>query len=171
MAGRCHAFALLCGVSSAHPECQAAKLLAVQTVLTTFGHQNIAIITDSDWVFKGATCCARKWRARGWVSITGPVSYSQLWDSLLRFMDTHQGILEWYVPSNEDIPGNEKANDLAEAGRLQNFLNFEFLFNVPSTPDGVMEHTEDMQDCPHLATRLDFDALSALACSHSSNTM
>ena len=35
---------------------QAAKLLAVQTALTTFRHQNIAIITGSDWVFKGATC-------------------------------------------------------------------------------------------------------------------
>ena len=57
---------------------QPAKLLAVQTTLTMFCHQNIAIITDSDWVFKGATCWARKLKARGWVSNTGSVSYSQL---------------------------------------------------------------------------------------------
>ena len=80
-------------------------------------------------------------------------------------IDTYQGILEWY-----HIPGNEKANDLAEAGRLQNPLNFELPFNVPPTPDGVMEHTEGTQDCPDLARRLDFDALWVSARSHSSDT-
>ena len=117
----------------------AAELLAVQTALTMFHHQNIAIITDRDWVFKGATCWACKWKARGWVSNIGPVSYSQLWDSLLHSIDTHQGILEWYhVPSHQDILGNEKANDLAEAGRLQNPLNFEQPFLIPRTPKDVV---------------------------------
>ena len=50
-------------------------------------------------------------------------------------------------------------------------LNFELPFNVPSTPDGVMEHTEDTQNCPDPARRLDFDALSASARSHSSDTV
>ena len=39
---------------------QAPEPLTVQTALTTFRHQMIAIITDSDWVFKGATCWTRK---------------------------------------------------------------------------------------------------------------
>ena len=104
------------------------------------------------------------------MSNTGPVSYSQPWDSLLQAIDTHQGILEWYhVPSHQDVLGNEKANDLAEAGCLQNPINFELPFNVPPTPDGVTEHTEDTQDWPDLARRLDFDALSASARSHSSD--
>ena len=68
---------------------QAAELLAVQTALTMFRHQNIGIITDSDWGFRGATSWAQKWRVEGWVSNTGPVSYSQLWDSLLHSIDTH----------------------------------------------------------------------------------
>ena len=87
-------------------------------------------------------------------------------------IDTHQGILEWYhVPSHQDIPGNEKANDLAEAGRLQNPLKFELRFNVPPTPDGVMEHMEDMHDFRDPTRRLDFDTLSASTRSHSSDTV
>ena len=35
---------------------QAAELLTVQTALTMFRHGNMAIITDTDWVFRGATC-------------------------------------------------------------------------------------------------------------------
>ena len=111
---------------------QAAELLAVLSARTMFHHQNIAIITDNDWVLRGATSWAPKWRARGWVSNTGPVSYSQPWDSLLHSIDTHQGVLEWYhVPSHQDIPCNEKANDPAKAGRLQNPLNFEHPFSTP----------------------------------------
>ena len=75
------------------------------------------------------------------------------------------------MPSHQDTPGNEKANDLAEAGRLQNPLNFDLPFNVPPTLDGLMEHTEDMQDCPDPARRLDFDTLLASAHSHSSDTV
>ena len=106
------------------------------------------------------------------MSNTGPVSYSQLRDSLLHSIDTHKGILEWYhVPSHQDIPGNEKANDLTEARRLQNPLNFGLPFNIPPTPDGVTEHTGDTQDCPDPARRLDFEALSASARSHSSDTV
>ena len=147
---------------------QAAEVLAVQTTLTTFRHQNIGIITDSDWVF----CWARKWRARGWVSNTSPVSYPQLCDSVLHSIDTHQGIFEWcHVPSHQDIPSNQRAKDLAEAGHLQHPLNFELFFNVPSTPDGVMEHTEDTHDFSDLASRPDFDALSTSARSHLSDTV
>ena len=125
---------------------QAAELLAMQTTLTMFRHQNIAIITNSDWVFKGATCWARKWKAQGWVSNIGPVSYSQLWDSLLHSIDTHQGILEWYhVPSHQGIPGSEKA-DLDEDGRLQNPLNFEQPFLIPRTLEDIVNPLGDAQD-------------------------
>ena len=151
---------------------QAAELLAVQTALNTFRHQNIAIITDGDWVFKGATCCARKQRAQGWVSNTGPVSYFQLWDSLLHSIDTHHGILESYhVPSHQHIPGNEKANDLAEGGRLQTPPNFELPFHGPPTPDVVTECTGDTQGCPDPTRRLDFEALPTSAGSPSSDTV
>ena len=143
---------------------QVVELLAVQTTLTMFRHQNIAIIKDTDGVFRGATSRARKWRARGWVSSTGLVTYSQLWDSLLHSIGTHHGVLEWYhVLSHQHIPGNEKANDLAEAGRLQNPLTFEQPFPIPPTPDGVMDHKEDAQNWPDPASSLGFDSLSAFA--------
>ena len=86
--------------------------------------------------------------------------------------DTYQGVLEWYhVPSHQDIPRNEKANDLAEAGRLQNPLNFEHPFSIPPTPDGVMDHKENAPDWPDPARRLDFDSLSAPTHSHLSYTV
>ena len=68
----------------------------------------------------------------------------QLWDSTLHSKETHKGILKWHhVPSHQDIPGNETVNDLVEAGRLQNPLNFEQPFLVLGTPDDTVQHIGD----------------------------
>ena len=66
---------------------------------------------------------------------------------------------------------NEKANDLAEARRHQNPVNFEQPFLIPRTPEDVINQLGDAQDWPHLARRIDFDSLSTSAHFNSSDTV
>ena len=75
------------------------------------------------------------------------------------------------MPSHQDIPGNEKANDLAQAGHLQNPLNFEQPFLIHGTPEDVVNQLGDEQVWPDLARRLDFDLLSTSAHFNSSDTV
>ena len=37
--------------------------------------------------------CARKWKARGWRTDSGPVSHAGLWEMLLQPIDSHLGTL------------------------------------------------------------------------------
>ena len=96
-----------------------AGLLAVIRALQIFTFGEIAICTDSEYVFLGATGAARRWKLRGWTGSSGPVSNVPLWELLLDTLSTHTGSIKFIkVPSHVDILGNNEADRLADQGRL-----------------------------------------------------
>ena len=96
-----------------------AELLAVIRALQIFTFGKIAVCTDSEYVFLGATGAARRWKLRGWTGSSGPVSNVPLWELLLDTLSTHTGSIKFIkVPSHVDILGNNEANRLADQGRL-----------------------------------------------------
>ena len=96
-----------------------AELLAVIRALQIFTFGKVAICTDSEYVFLGATGAARRWKLRGWTGSSGPVSNVPLWELLLDTLSTHTGSIKFIkVPSHVDILGNNEADRLADQGRL-----------------------------------------------------
>ena len=100
-----------------------AELTAVIKALQLLPRGKIAICTESDYVYLGATGAARRWKARGWVGSSVPVSNEQLWGCLLVELDNPDRVIEWVkLRSRVSIVGNEQANTLANHGRLANLL-------------------------------------------------
>ena len=96
-----------------------AELLAVIRALQIFTFGKIAICTESEYVFQGATGAARRWKLRGWTASSGSVSNVPLWELLLDTLGTHKGSIKFIkVPSHVDILGNNEADRLADQGRL-----------------------------------------------------
>ena len=92
----------------------AAELPAVVKALQLLLRGKIAICTDSDYVFLGATGAARRWKARGWVGSSGPVSNVSLWEILLCELDGPDREIERAkVPSHVSMQGNQQADSLA----------------------------------------------------------
>ena len=102
----------------------AAELLAtLQTLRLHADEPKVAICTDSEYVLKRAQGAALRWQARGWVGSEGPVSNIPLWKEVPQHLDsTFQDILWVKVPSHVNLEGNERADTLANNGRLSNPL-------------------------------------------------
>ena len=96
-----------------------AEFLAVIRALQIFTSGKIAICTDSEYVFLGATGAARWWKLRGWTGSSGPVSNVPLRELLLDTLSTHTASIKFIkVPSHVEILGNNEADHLANQGRL-----------------------------------------------------
>ena len=73
---------------------------------------------DSQYDILGAAGVARRWKLRGWVGASRPVSNVVLWEQLLDELDRTQRTIHWVkVPSHVSIEGNNEADRLAERGR------------------------------------------------------
>ena len=110
-----------------------AELQAVITVLQHFKSDDIklVVVTDSQYVYDGLKGSAFRWREAGSVGPSGPDCNVDLWMELLELVDTVSPTLRWLrVPSHTDIPGNERADTLAEEGRVSSPL-----YLVLSLPD------------------------------------
>ena len=110
-----------------------AELLAVITVLEHFLEQQVrlAVVMDSHYVYDGLRGSAFRWRTASWVGHSGPVCNVDLWIRALDLVDKVSAIVKWVrVPSHTDIPGNERADVLAEEGRVSSPL-----YHVLSLPD------------------------------------
>ena len=95
-----------------------AELLAVIRALRIFSTGVIAICTDSQYLVLGATGAARRWRVRGWIGSSGPVSNVPVWEQLLAALDGNPRTVHWVkVPSHVTIEGNNEADRLADQGR------------------------------------------------------
>ena len=74
---------------------------------------------------------AFRWRTAGWVGQSGPVCNVDLWIRALDLVDKTSATVKWIrVPSHTDIPGNERADVLADEGRVSSPL-----YHVLSLPD------------------------------------
>jgi ribonuclease HI len=75
----------------------------------------VILYTDSQYVKKGITEWIIAWKAGGWKK---PKKHKQLWkklDKLNRFHD-----VKWtWIPGHADIPGNERADELATEARKE----------------------------------------------------
>ena len=103
------------------------------TILEHFLLQTLrlAVVMHSQYVYDGLRGSAFKWRTAGWVGQSGPVCNVDLWIRALDLVDRVSATVKWIrVPSHTDIPGNERADVLAEEGRLSSPL-----YHVLSLPD------------------------------------
>ena len=97
--------------------------------------QKTVIFGDS--VLDGVAGKANTWRRLQWCLPTGPVPNSDLWEALLLAIDMAQHIIRWaWSPSHQGIPGNERADALAEKGRQDHPL-----FKYPSPNKQDISHT------------------------------
>lgn len=81
---------------------------------------NVVIVSDSQYVVKGAMSWMPNWRKRGWRrgkgSGGGQVLNIDLWQRLDRAMSVHQVRFQW-VRGHDGHPENERADALAVAAR------------------------------------------------------
>ena len=95
-----------------------AELLAVIRALRIFAVGDIGICTDLQYAILGAAGAARRWKLRGWVGSSAPVSNVPLWEQLPDQLDCTQRTVHWIkVPLHVTIEGNNEADRLAEEGR------------------------------------------------------
>jgi len=77
---------------------------------------NITLYTDSKYVMDGITKWLSNWKKKGWItSNKKPVKNKDLWQILEESISKHN--IEWqWVKGHAGIPGNEKADELANQG-------------------------------------------------------
>ena len=77
---------------------------------------NITLYTDSKYVMDGITKWLPNWKKKGWItSNKKPVKNKDLWQILEESISKHN--IEWqWVKGHAGIPGNEKADELANQG-------------------------------------------------------
>ena len=77
---------------------------------------NITLYTDSKYVMDGITKWLSNWKKKGWLtSNKKPVKNKDLWQILEESISKHN--IEWqWVKGHAGIPGNEKADELANQG-------------------------------------------------------
>ena len=76
----------------------------------------ITLYTDSKYVMDGITKWLPNWKKKGWItSNKKPVKNKDLWQILEECINKHN--IEWqWVKGHAGIPGNEKADELANQG-------------------------------------------------------
>lgn len=79
---------------------------------------SVTIYSDSQYVINGITKWMNNWIRRGWRTADGKqVKNADLWQELAEQAKKHRIRWEW-VRGHSGIPGNERADMLAECGRL-----------------------------------------------------
>ena len=151
-----------------------AELLAVIRALRIFSTGDIAICTGSQYVVLGATGAAHRWRLRGWVGSSGPVSNVPLLEQLLAALDENPRTVYWVkVPSHLTVEGNNEADRLADQGkqlhpRFPHPRTPSLLLSVAGTPRAPKKSkllTLDMSPLP--VKRLNLSAQESLPLIHS----
>ena len=91
----------------------------LHAVLARRPGERLAVVMDSEYVFKGIMEWSPKRRRHGWRTSSGEVGHRDLWETILwereRAGDELQ--IHW-IPSHLGVQGNEEADALAEAGRM-----------------------------------------------------
>lgn len=93
-----------------------APIMALQTLKRT--NIDVVIFTDSQYVKNGLTIWLPKWKQNGWTVSNGdPVKNQDLWEILDRYARRYRITWEW-VRGHAGNVGNERADALAEKGRI-----------------------------------------------------
>lgn len=112
------------GGGTAHTTNNQMELTAPIEALRYLQHTpgKLAIYTDSTYVIKGIREWIWAWRRRGWKTTEGAdVLNRAFWEELARLVATRSGdAIEWhYVRGHTGIPGNERADEIANAFALK----------------------------------------------------
>ena len=93
------------------------ELTAVIEGLKTLNRScEITIVTDSTYVKDGVTKWMANWKRNGWkTKARKPVKNQDLWEALDAELASHDVAWEW-VKGHAGHPGNERADELANAG-------------------------------------------------------
>ena len=97
----------------------ATELVAALTGVRLFNTVliKVCIVTDSEYVYLGATGKAFKWRSQGWVGSKGPLSDVSLWVDLLELIDEMGPMAQWlWALSHVGLEGSEVATGVAIEG-------------------------------------------------------
>lgn len=77
---------------------------------------SVTVYTDSEYVRRGIDEWLANWKRRGWKTANKkPVKNQDLWQMLDRAVGDHQVTWQW-VKGHAGIPGNERADELANRG-------------------------------------------------------
>ena len=78
---------------------------------------------DSQYVYDGLRGSAFRWSTAGWVGRSGPMCNVDLWIRALDLVDRVSATVKWLrVPSHTVISGKERADVMAEEGRVSSPL-------------------------------------------------
>lgn len=92
--------------------------IAGLTEAITSGAPNVSVVTDSEYVVKGATQWLRGWERNGWKTANGqPVKNRELWEKLAELLRGHSVRWQW-VKGHAGHPENERA-DLVATSRAR----------------------------------------------------
>ena len=116
--------------------------------------QKTVIFGDSTYVLDCVAGKAYTRRRLQWCLPTGPVPNSDLWEALLLAIDMAQHVVWWaWSPSHQGIPGNERADALAENGRQDHPLlrypspDKQKIAHTPSPAAPVKGRAQYLLDC------------------------
>lgn len=93
------------------------ELMAAIKALETLNRPcKVRLHTDSKYVLQGITDWMRNWKKRGWKTAGNqPVKNEELWQRLDAAIQRHT--IDWvWVKGHAGIPGNERADKLANRG-------------------------------------------------------
>jgi len=95
-----------------------AVIRAIEVLNKTNNTEPVKICTDSIYVQKGITQWIKNWRKNDWKTAKGTiVENKDLWEQLDVLTNDHD--IEFvYIKAHSNIKGNEKADELANAGAL-----------------------------------------------------
>ena len=94
-----------------------AELIGPYLALIHWPGEDIEIVSDSEYVVKGATLYLPGWKRRGWRKADGkPPENLEIWQALDEAMRGRRVTFTWVRGHNGD-PGNERADRLAGAAR------------------------------------------------------
>ena len=122
-----------------------AELLVAITAFRLFNTvlAHVCVVTDSEYVYLGATGKAEKWRSQGWMGSNGLLSNVHFWVELLELIEELGPRLHWlWAPSHVGLEGNEVANGLAVEGMYQS----PFLGGVHGGQARAQGHNESSGD-------------------------
>ena len=80
--------------------------------------EQLVVVLDSEYVYKGIMEWSAKWRRHGWRTASGEVGHRDLWEQILWERERAREELQvHWVPSHLGVHGNHQADALAEEGR------------------------------------------------------
>ena len=90
----------------------AGAIALLQLLSAKRNRLRVLMVSDSEYLVRGAREWLPAWIARGWKRKGGPIENLELWRALAASLDNHDSQLAW-VRGHAGHPKNEFANDLA----------------------------------------------------------